>query len=77
MEEGENIIKFLKHGIYYKGQDPENLSCHEKLIELYYGLYEDELKERELSLEDLFDNNPRFIYFIKVQYLVTRKGIYD
>ena len=72
MKEDENLTKFLKHAIYYKGRDPENLPCYEKLIELYYGLYKDELKERELSLEDLFDNNPRFIYFVKVQYLLTR-----
>jgi len=75
MEEGENLVKFLKHGIYYKGEDPEHLPCYEKLVELYFSLYEDELKERELSLEDLFENNPRFIYFIKVQYLITRRGI--
>ena len=73
MEDGENLVKFLKHGIYHKGEDPESLSGYEKLIELYYGLYEEELKERELSIKDLLDNDPRFVYYLKVQYLITRR----
>ena len=76
MEDDENLIKFLKHGIYHKGQDPENLSGYEKLIELYYGLYEEELKERELSIKDLLDNDPRFVYYLKVQYLITKRAVY-
>ena len=73
MEESESLIKFLKHGIYFKGKDPESLSDYEKLIEFYYGLYEEELKERELSIKDLLDNDPRFVYYLKVQYLITRR----
>ncbi len=76
MEEGESLIKFLKYGIHHKGKDPEHLSCYEKLIELYYGLYEEELKERDLSVKDLLDNDPRFVYYLKVQYLVTRRPSY-
>ena len=75
MEEGENFVKFLKHGIYHKGEDPESLSGYEKLIELYYGLYEDDLKERDLSINDLLDNDPRFVYYLKVQYLITRRTL--
>ena len=76
MEDGENLVKFLKHGIYFKGKDPESLVGYEKLIEFYYGLYEEELKERELSIKNLLDNDPRFVYFLKVQYLITKRAVY-
>ena len=68
----EKLQKYLTHGVELKRGSNVELRSLEELAKEYYLIYENELMERNLGLEDLLNQNPRFIYFLKVQYLTTR-----
>ncbi len=67
-----DFLEYLMSGIPLKGADVKALSNFEQVVEEYCKLYESELRERDLGYQDILNQNTRFIYFLKVQYLVNK-----